>query len=359
MVDLLASLTDGKLGSLEVEIYRHASRVDVLDTSELSAAVPAADEREICRAVARLAEFQLLRPAPGYPRGYAAVPPDAARNRYMSGMIHQAMEMQSRIDRTSDAFSVLDEQTRPDPGAGADALESFESWISVQEPAAEYAALARQEIRISQPGRSPRASDSWAVMECLMNSMRPGVGLKVILHGAAQFNPDLVEFANSARREYGAEFRTLVEPMPWLVLFDAETLLVLSATEDHQVTMVRNASVSRFAAASFDVYWSIADRVSSRLGPAEASAISRGIKSRIVALLIQGECDKVIAKRVGLSVRTCQRHIREIMDSLGARSRLHAGYILREYMTPDITSLRSHIARPLEGTWRTPEALHL
>ncbi|MFE7135453.1 hypothetical protein ACFVIM_31795 [Streptomyces sp. NPDC057638] len=331
-MDTLSTLSDGKLGSLEAEIYRRASNVDVFDPMDPSHIGPSANQEEVGRAVAFLAEFQLLRPAPGYPRGYVAVPPDVARHRYTHGMINQALDIQSRIDRAWDAFSVLKEQApREAPcRAGAEDVESIESWARAQELAQRYAVRASEEIRISQPGRSPRIADSWPVMEHLIDALAPGVRLKVILHGAAQFNPDLVEFANRAHHDTGAEFRTLVEPMPWLVSFDSKTLFVLSAQEGQQVTVVRNASVSGFAAASFDTSWSIADRMSTQLGPREAFALSRGIKSHIVSLLIQGECDKAIAKRVGLSVRTCQRHIREIMDSLGARSRIHAGYILRE-----------------------------
>ncbi|MFF7634637.1 hypothetical protein ACFZB9_15980 [Kitasatospora sp. NPDC008050] len=35
----------------------------------------------------------------------------------------------------------------------------------------------------------------------------------------------------------------------------------------------------------------------------------------------------MIAERAGLSVRSCRRHIAELMDRLGARSRFQAGVI--------------------------------
>jgi hypothetical protein len=43
-----------------------------------------------------------------------------------------------------------------------------------------------------------------------------------------------------------------------------------------------------------------------------------------------GYDDKVVAKRLGISLRTFQRHLADIMRRIGARNRLHAGYLLRD-----------------------------
>lgn len=59
-------------------------------------------------------------------------------------------------------------------------------------------------------------------------------------------------------------------------------------------------------------------------------AISEDMKLSIVRLLVQGLEDRAIARRMGMSLRTCQRHVSDIMDKLGARSRLHAGFLISE-----------------------------
>ncbi|MFD5418680.1 helix-turn-helix transcriptional regulator [Streptomyces sp. NPDC127069] len=51
-------------------------------------------------------------------------------------------------------------------------------------------------------------------------------------------------------------------------------------------------------------------------------------KGTIVRLLSEGLEDKVIARRLGMSERTCQRHIAEIMRAVGAKSRFQAWYLL-------------------------------
>lgn len=45
----------------------------------------------------------------------------------------------------------------------------------------------------------------------------------------------------------------------------------------------------------------------------------------IIRLLAAGFTDETIARRLGLGMSTVQRHVRRIMDSLGARSRFQAG----------------------------------
>ncbi|CAM5719141.1 LuxR family transcriptional regulator [Streptomyces badius] len=42
------------------------------------------------------------------------------------------------------------------------------------------------------------------------------------------------------------------------------------------------------------------------------------VKDTIMRLLVVGESDKKIAARVGLSLRTCQRHIADLMQEIGA-----------------------------------------
>jgi DNA-binding CsgD family transcriptional regulator len=49
------------------------------------------------------------------------------------------------------------------------------------------------------------------------------------------------------------------------------------------------------------------------------------VKQRILELLAEGAKDAVIANRLGMSLRTCRRHVAEILSELGAVSRFQAG----------------------------------
>lgn len=53
--------------------------------------------------------------------------------------------------------------------------------------------------------------------------------------------------------------------------------------------------------------------------------IDDDIKLSIAKLLTEGHTDEVVARRMGMGVRTCRRHIAELMDELGVKSRFQAG----------------------------------
>ncbi|MEV5932248.1 helix-turn-helix transcriptional regulator [Streptomyces sp. NPDC052079] len=59
-------------------------------------------------------------------------------------------------------------------------------------------------------------------------------------------------------------------------------------------------------------------------------AVSDDLKRTLLRLFVEGHEDKVIAKRLGISLRTYQRHLSEIMKRMGARNRPHAGYLVHK-----------------------------
>jgi len=62
------------------------------------------------------------------------------------------------------------------------------------------------------------------------------------------------------------------------------------------------------------------------LGPRPAAeGVNRQLHRRILQLLAGGAKDETIARMLGMSVRTCRRHIAEIMAKLDAVSRFQAG----------------------------------
>ncbi|CAM5267115.1 hypothetical protein SCALM49S_01211 [Streptomyces californicus] len=54
------------------------------------------------------------------------------------------------------------------------------------------------------------------------------------------------------------------------------------------------------------------------------------VQRDIARLLTEGHVDDVVARRMGISVRTCRSHIARLAQSLGATSRTHLGALLVE-----------------------------
>ncbi|GAA2833410.1 helix-turn-helix transcriptional regulator [Crossiella cryophila] len=62
-----------------------------------------------------------------------------------------------------------------------------------------------------------------------------------------------------------------------------------------------------------------------RAAPLPGQHATPGVDWRVLELLAAGLTDKTIALRMGVSLRTAQRHVRALMDTLGATSRFQAG----------------------------------
>lgn len=57
----------------------------------------------------------------------------------------------------------------------------------------------------------------------------------------------------------------------------------------------------------------------------ENRIVASDVTAAIAGLLAKGLKDEAVARRLGISLRTCRKHIAQLMDDLGAGSRFQAG----------------------------------
>lgn len=129
---------------------------------------------------------------------------------------------------------------------------------------------------------------------------------------------------------YGAEHRT-VPTLPLRVLiFDRTSALVSRPAfdQDYAAIVVHSKDLVASFAAVFDSIWDVAtpfltpgDQPSAHSAAPTLSAVQIGVLDAMAL----GLTDEAIAARVGISVRTCRRHIAAIFEHLGAESRFQAG----------------------------------
>jgi DNA-binding NarL/FixJ family response regulator len=62
----------------------------------------------------------------------------------------------------------------------------------------------------------------------------------------------------------------------------------------------------------------------------EIRSISDSLTQTLLRMLVSGHDDKSIARQLGISPRTCQRRISELMQDIDARTRLQAGYLVHQ-----------------------------
>jgi DNA-binding CsgD family transcriptional regulator/sugar-specific transcriptional regulator TrmB len=130
----------------------------------------------------------------------------------------------------------------------------------------------------------------------------------------------------SAMVEAGGEVRTVDQLPERMLIFDREMAFIPKRSRPDArpgALIVRDPVVVSFLCALFDQFWVGAVPFIPE-GPGYQD-VSDDMQRSIVQLLAQGLKDEAVAKRLGMSVRTCRRHIASLMQELGAESRFEAG----------------------------------
>lgn len=157
-----------------------------------------------------------------------------------------------------------------------------------------------------------------------------GVRLRSLHHHTARSHQGTRAFVERATG-LGAEVRTTEEVFDWLIVFDRR-IAFLPGGHPGKAVVARQPTVVNFICDAFERAWRSARPLrepgASVTSPSRAtSAVSEEMERAIVQLLAAGEKDQVIARRLGIAVRTCRRYIAALMQRLGAESRFQAGYL--------------------------------
>lgn len=162
------------------------------------------------------------------------------------------------------------------------------------------------------------------LLECEPPMLAQGIQTRLLFQHTARFD--------SAAREQaevligtGAQIRTVAPLFEQLIIFDAATAFIPVVEDDSSaVAMIQDPTVVAFLYTCFGRAWVGARDFAPRLG--ELDTISDDLKGEILQMLINGAKDDTIARRLGLSVRTCRKYIAQLMRKFGVATRFQLGY---------------------------------
>ncbi|MBB3095509.1 hypothetical protein FHR83_003179 [Actinoplanes campanulatus] len=274
---------------------------------------------DVGAAVERLVAAGLLRPS-GDGRRLAAVSPEIAR-RLLLGPVEQAIaELRAQADEARLTLDDLMPAYRAGlPGRAPEhAIELVQGADEVSRTVADLAARCTDEALVCEPG------EPWPGLVA-DELPRRGVRLRMLYRHADRYRPPTAARAGELTA-LGAEIRSSAPGTARLLIFDRTVAVAPIRSGPDGVVLLREPNLIGCLAEQFERFWIAALPFPDRGAP--PLSVSDDIRAQIIRLLVEGEEDKVIARRIGLSLRTCQRHVAEIMAQLGARNRLHAGYLL-------------------------------
>jgi DNA-binding CsgD family transcriptional regulator len=287
------------------------------------------DDNDADKALRLLKRLGLLRTGADDNRQLVAVPPQSARLQVLGPLLRDMQLAQERIDQIQDDLNALVPayEDGVGQGTGRHDVEQIVDPDVVRRIIVELLAGARTEVLAAEPGGglSPElAVDSLTHAD---DVLRRGVRLRAVLQHTAQFNQGTIAYVERVSA-LGARVRTTAAGLGRLLVVDATTAVLPLTGQRPGIAVVHDPSVMEFVVDCFERSWTGATDFPLQYSKAQAVTAAADVRQAIVKLLVEGENDKRIAERVGLSLRSCQRHIAEIMKDLGARNRLHAGFLL-------------------------------
>lgn len=310
-------------------VYAHALRRGrILADEDAIAAEFGLAPAAVRSAVDTLTRLHLLRVDRGADQTWLVpVDPDVATATLISPIDEEVQRRTATINRIRRQLSVFRpqyESTRR-VGAGADIEElrtADELTARLHLAAArctsgfvafhpnDYPGVREADVRRLAPGGSAMLERGVHVRMLLQHSVRTDI------RSRSRLDPLI---------RAGAEVRTTGELARRLMVFDSRVAFLLHRPDQARPlgVVIRNESAVQLLLDLVEATWSAAQPYSAKeIGYHE---VADDLHRVIVRLLADGLTDEAVARRLGISVRTCRRHIAVVLRDLDAVSRFQAG----------------------------------
>ncbi|MFC9932472.1 LuxR C-terminal-related transcriptional regulator [Streptomyces sp. NPDC127190] len=199
---------------------------------------------------------------------------------------------------------------------------------TVNELIEEAASACVEEVLTCQPGGGRPAHLLEEAIDRDLAMLGRGVRMKVLYQHAARRDRPTQAYVEKAV-SHGAQVRTLADLPPRFIAFDRSVAFLADEEAAEGATVVTQPSTVRFLCRVFDMTWTHGTPFPSN---AENGALAEGVQRSIVRMLADGMRDDMIARRLAISVRTCRKHISEIMQRFDSETRFQAGFAIREFV---------------------------
>ncbi|MFF5716381.1 hypothetical protein [Streptomyces buecherae] len=314
-----------------MRLYQHAVREGGIEPGRAAEQLQVSED-EAAAALAELRELGLLRRLSVAHTRLVAINPQTAAADRLGPREHSLREEQSRLARQRAAIEAfmpvhLEAAMGQYPAEGVEVVDDPEL---LHKMISEMTAVSQTEACVIQPFGIRTQEEADLGLPKYLNLLGRGVRQRTLCQHSVRYSATTKQGVAELCAA-GAEVRTLDVLPPRMIVIDGAQAILPGPDPAELGVVVRNSAVARYLTGVFDIFWMAATPFSGLgQGPRDRD-ISRDIDSAIVRLLTTGAKDEVIARRLGISLRTCRRRIANLMDDIGADSRFQAGYLARQY----------------------------
>ncbi|WP_405796432.1 LuxR C-terminal-related transcriptional regulator [Streptomyces sp. NBC_01506] len=266
----------------------------------------------------------LVHPDPMDAEWLRPVPPSAALAHLLLPITREIHERVRLTTALADSLAPLTAVPSRDPNLSITVLEGVPLISTVLRDAS---AAATKEILTAQPGGN-RTKDEMS--QGLMNSMAAierGARLRHIYQHPARYSPRLKDYMTRVPADR-LEVRTVEQTVERLIIIDREMALIPANAQRTTALEIRHPALVTYLIQVYDVLWAHGTPLTEHLPAPTPRAQVTSVQQSIARLLAEGTTDEVVARRMGIGVRTCRAHIAKLMHTLGASSRTHLGALL-------------------------------
>lgn len=305
--------------------YQRAVMLGRFDHEQIAHALGVPTEEINCIAQT-LSELSLLHPMPGEPGTLVPVSPDAAAADLVGPTEQQIRELQQAVTDVRTRMRSLqpayfESRRRRNQAEAFDVISD----ISVlQAMLDDWGARCRTEVLTAQPGgpRPSRYLDN--ARPLTLARLARGVQVRHLYQHTVRSDLATTSYVRAVTGA-GAEVRTTDELIDRIVIYDREVVFLPERVDDRPpgAVVVREPTLVAFLCKVYEHLWD----TSTPFAPDTETqpAVADDLKRSIIKLMAQGHKDELVARRLGMSVRTCRRYISQIMEEVESTSRFQAG----------------------------------
>ncbi|GAB3976141.1 hypothetical protein GCM10029978_062230 [Actinoallomurus acanthiterrae] len=281
-------------------------------------------EKDVQTALDRLQRLSLLRPSWENPSALYPVSPDIALEALIRHQEAELVRRQNQLAENRAAIAVLAAEYAITRHASGDVLERLAGIDEIRERLVQLARNARYEFLSLMPNGAQSAENMAASRPLDEQMLERGVDVRTLYLDTIDRDPATSGYARWLMW-LGGQVRTVPVLPIRMIIVDREVAM-LPVDPEHTAlgaVLVRGKGMVAAMCTLFDLTWE-----RGRDFGAPRTRDHHGLTDQereLLRFLYQGHTDEVVARKLGISTRTCRRITADLMNRLGARSRFQAG----------------------------------
>ncbi|WP_431033779.1 helix-turn-helix domain-containing protein [Streptomyces sp. P6-2-1] len=320
----------GQLGldSDAESVYRVLLTLPKAGVSEIAAAL-GWDISRVQATLDALAALTLVRNSSEDPDKVRLVNPEFG----LSGLLHrQEQELarhQQAVASSRLAITQMLSEYENNPTTRSDAVRSYTGLDAINSQIERLAHTAESSIEVFAPRGAQPVSALKAARPLDQDAVARGLALRYVYLDSIRNDPPTLHYARWLQ-DLGGEVRVLPQLPLRMIIYDRRAAIVPIDPESAQtgVLVLQGAGIVTALVSLFQQIWEQAQPIGVVREPAPEGLAPQ--EQAVLDLLFDGHTDDVVARKLGVSVRTGRRITAELLARLGARSRFQAGALAME-----------------------------